>query len=176
MYEEAANQAKNAQSIVQGYIYSGLAEALARNGLQDKCYRALDLAEHFMRKRNPSLEDDMAFISLTLQSLQDKRGECYVLSGQPLKGIEYLQKAERSLNRMLSRNRCRLLLQQAEAFLAAGEPDTCVAYAIEGLQLARALGSAGNINWASEIHEKLLASLWKHEPVIGKLGTAIVMK
>jgi hypothetical protein len=84
--------------------------------------------------------------------------------------------AEKSLDRALSRDHCRLLLQQAEAFLVAGEPDTCVAYSIEGLQLARTLGSAGSINWASEIHEKLLASPWRNEPVIGKLGAAIVMK
>lgn len=176
MYAEAADQAKKAQPVVRGYINSGLAEALARKGLRDNCYRTLDLAESFMKAKNISFEDDLAFVHLTIQSLQDKRGECYVLSGQPRKGIEYLQTAERFLDRTLSRDRCRLLLQQSEAFLAAGEPDTCIAYAIEGLQLARALGSAGNINWASEIHDKLLASPWKNEPVIGKLGAAIVMK
>jgi hypothetical protein len=129
-----------------------------------------------MKTRNLSSEDDLAFVHLTIQSLQDKRGECYVLSGQPRKGIEYLQTAERLLDRTLSREHCRLLLQQAEAFLAAGEPDTCVTYTIEGLQFARTLGSAGNINWASEIHDKLLASPWKNEPVVGKLGAAIVTK
>lgn len=176
MYREAVDLAKGAQPIVQGYVHSGLAEVLARQGLRDDCYRTLDLAEHLMRARNPSSTDDLSFVHLTVQSLQDKRGECYVLSGQPRKGIEYLQQAERYLDRTLSRERCRLLLQQAEAFLAVGEPDTCVAYALEGLQFARMLGSAGNINWASEIHEKLLSSLWKSEPVIGKLGAAIVTK
>jgi hypothetical protein len=82
--------------------------------------------------------------------------------------------AEKRLDRNLSRNHCRLLLLQSEAFLAAGEPDTCVEYAIEGLQIARTLGSAGNINWTSEIHDKLLVSSWKNEPVVGKLGAAIV--
>lgn len=176
MYSEAVDQAKKAQPIVRSYINSGLAEVLARKGLRDDCYRRLDLAESFINARDISPSDDLAFVHLTIQSLQDKRGECYVLSGQPRKGIEYLQTAERFLDRTLSRVHCRLLLQQSEAFLAAGEPDTCVAYAIEGLQLARMLGSAGNINWASEIHDKLLASPWKNEPVIGKLGAAIVLK
>jgi transcriptional regulator with XRE-family HTH domain len=176
MYSEAVDLAKNAQLIVRGYINAGLAEVLARKGLRDECYSTLDLAESLMKIKDLSPEDDLAFVRLTAQSLQDKRGECYVLSGQPRKGIEYLQKAERCLDRNLSRVYCRLLLQKAEAFLAAGEPDTCIALAIDGLQLARMLGSAGNRNWASEIHEKLLASPWKNEPVIGKLGAAIVMK
>lgn len=176
MYSEAIDLAQKAQPIVQGYISSRLAEALARQGLRDSCYRMLDTAEKLMGANCTSLEDDQAFVHFTLQSIQDKRGECYVLSGQPQKGIEYLQMSEKSLNGNYSRNYCRLLFQKAEAFLAANEPDTCVAYAIEGLLLARTLGSAGNINWASELHDKLLASPWKNEPVIGKLGTAIVMK
>lgn len=175
MYTEAAEMVKQAQPLVRGYINAGLAEALARNGSRDICYRTLDLAEKFLsQSQSTLLEDDLTFVRLTLQSLQDKRGECYVLSGQPWKGIEHLQRAEKSLDLTLSRNYCRLLFQQAEAFLAAGEPDTCVYYAINGLQIARTLGSIGNINWASEIHTKLLTSLWKNEPIVGKLGAAIV--
>lgn len=175
MYNEAVDLAKKAQALVRAYIYSGLAEVLARKGLQNDCYRMLDHAEKLLNKAGSvSFEDDLAFVRLTIQSLQDNRGECYVLSGQPRKGIEYLQIAEKLLDHRLSRNHCRLLMQQAEAFLAAGEPDSCVEYAIEGFGIARMLGSAGNINWASEIHEKLLASRWKNEPVVGKLGAAIV--
>lgn len=175
MYTEAAEMVKQAQPLVRGYINAGLAEALARNGSRDMCYRTLDLAEKFLSQgQSTLLEDDLTFVRLTLQSLQDKRGECYVLSGQPWKGIEHLQRAEKSLDLTLSRNYCRLLFQQAEAFLAAGEPDTCVYHTINGLQIARTLGSMGNINWASEIHIKLLGSCWKNEPVVGKLGAAIV--
>jgi tetratricopeptide (TPR) repeat protein len=174
-YHEAVDLAKNAHPLVRAYIHSGFAEAQARKGLRDDCHRTLDFAEKLLNKAGDvSLEDDLAFVRLTIQSFQDDRGECYVLSGQPLKGIAYLEAAEKLLDRALSRNHCRLRMQQAEAFLAAKEPDACVEYAIEGLQIARTLGSAGNINWASEIHDKLLASTWKNEPVVGKLGAAIV--
>ena len=174
---EARDLASSAQSIVRGYIYSVLAESLARQGLQDECYRTLDLAEKFFGLAGSgSREEDLAFVRLTIQSLQGKRGECYVLSGQPWKGIEYLQMEERLLDRSSPRDYCRLLFQQAEAFLAAGEPDICVEYTIEGLQLARTIGSPGSINWASEIHEKLLASSWRNEPVVGRLGAAIVIE
>jgi transcriptional regulator with XRE-family HTH domain len=176
MYNEAVDLAKNAQPLVRAYIDTGLAEAQARNGLQDDCLHTLDTAEKLLDNAgNVSSEDDIAFVRLTLQSLQDDRGECYVLSGKPLKGIEHLQKAEKKLDRNLSRNHCRLLMQQAEAFLAAQDPGTCVEYTIKGLQIARTLGSPGNINWANEIHDKLLVSQWKYEPIVGKLGAAIVM-
>jgi transcriptional regulator with XRE-family HTH domain len=177
LYSEAANLAKRAQPLVRAYVSSGLAEALARKGQPDACYRQLDLAERLLHQAGAgSPEDDLAGVRLTIQSLQDDRGECYVLSGQPWKGIAYLQAAEMLLPTHLSRNHCRLLMQQAEAYLAACEPDTCVGYAIEGLRIARELGSVGNINWASEIHDKLLSSAWKNEPVVGRLGAAIVAK
>lgn len=175
MYREAADLSRNAQPLVRAYICSGLAEVEARRGLQKDCYSMLDLAEKLLSQAGDiSPEDDLAFVRLTVQSLHDKRGECYVLSGQPRKGIEYLQIAERLLDHRWSRNHCRLLMQQAEAFLAVKEPDTCVEYAIEGLQAARVLGSTGNINWASEIHSKLLTSQWRNEPVVGRLGASIV--
>lgn len=177
MYYEAVDLAKNAQPIVRAYINSRLAEVQARKGLHSDCYRTLDIAEKLLNKSgNVLLEDDLAFVRLTIQSLRDDRGECYVLSGQPWKGIEYLQIAQKLLDRNQSRNHCRLLMQLAEAFLVAEEPDACVEHAIEGLQIARMLGSAGNINWANEIHEKLLNSPWKNEIVVGKLGAAIVAK
>ena len=177
LYAEAIELAKRAQPVVRGYIYAGYAEALARQGSPDACYRALDFAEKLMHSAgNGVLEDSLAYVHLTPQSLQEKRGECSVLSGQPWKGIEYLQRAEKAVDRSSPRVYCRLLFLQSEAFLVAGEADTSVAYAIEGLQIARTLGSAGNINWAREIHDKLLASTWKHEPVVGKLGATIVIE
>ncbi len=74
----------------------------------------------------------------------------------------------------MSRRRCRMYMQQAEAHLAAGQLDYCVRYTLKGLQLAKTLRSNGNIHWASEIHDKLLQSKWKSEPAVGELGAAIV--
>ena len=133
MYGEAVDLAKKAQPLVRAYINTGFAEAQARKRLQNDCHRTLDIAEKLLDKAGKiSSEDDIAFVRLTIQSLQDDRGECYVLSGQPLKGIEYLQRAEKKLDRNLTRNYCRLLMQQAEAFLAAQDPDTCVTYTLKG--------------------------------------------
>ena len=73
----------------------------------------------------------------------------------------------------MSRNLCRVLMQQAEAYLAADYPDQCVQYAIQGLQIARTLESTSNVNWSREIHTKLLRSKWKGESAVGELAAAL---
>lgn len=175
MYQDAVELTSHVEPHVKAYVFSGLAEALARNGNASDCYRSLDQARKLLEhSRIIAFEEDLAYIRLTPQSLEDTRGECYVLLGEPNKGLDYLRTAIQQLDPTLSRRRCRLLMQLAEAHLAAGRPDQCVRYALKGLQLAQALGSIGNINWASEIHAKLLASKWKGEPVVGELAAAIV--
>jgi hypothetical protein len=64
-------------------------------------------------------------------------------------------------------------MQQSEAYLAAGYPDQSVHYALQGLHIARTLESKSNINWAHEIHIKLLRSRWRDETVIGELEAAL---
>lgn len=180
MYQRAANLAQRAEPHVGAYVQSGLAEALARNSPVNISYRALsysalDQAQQLLdRARVIPIEEDFAHLRLTAQSFEDTRGECYVLLGEPRKGLDYLRVALQQLDPTMSRRRCRLLMQQAEAHLAAGHPDQCVRYALKGLQLARAIGSTGNTNWASEIHAKLLLSRWKGEPVVGELAVAII--
>jgi transcriptional regulator with XRE-family HTH domain len=174
LYRSAAEIAARAEAYVRAYVLAGLAEALARNGHRDECYRSLDQAEQlFHRSLVISPEEDIAQVRLTLQSLEDTRGECYVLLGEPLKGLNYLQTAQKSLNPTISRNLCRLLMQQSEAYLAAGYPDQCVHNALQGLQIARTLESTSNINWSHEIHIKLLRSKWRDETVIGELEAAL---
>jgi transcriptional regulator with XRE-family HTH domain len=174
LYQSAAEMASRTEGHVKAYILSGLAEALARNGQRDACYRALDEAERLLHcGLIVSPEEDIAQVRLTLQSLEDSRGECYVLLGEPLKGLDYLQAAQKRLDPAISRNLCRVLMQQAEAYLAAGYPDQSVQYAIQGLQIARTLESTSNINWSREIHTKLLRSKWKGEPVVGELEAAL---
>ncbi|GHO91545.1 hypothetical protein KSF_015930 [Reticulibacter mediterranei] len=176
IYRHAVDASVHAEPLTRAYVFSGLAEALARNGEQyrDECYHALDQAELLLdRAHNVPPEEDFAFVRLTMQSLQDSRGECHVLLGEPYKGLEYLQKAEKQLDHKLSRSHCRLLMQQSEAFLVAGQPDDCVEFALKGLQVARILESASSINWSREIYAKLLNSQWKGEPVVEHLASAL---
>jgi transcriptional regulator with XRE-family HTH domain len=174
LYRSAAEIAGHAEAHVRAYVLAGLAEAQARGGHRDACYRTLDEAEQLLdRSLVVSPEEDIAHVRLTLQSLEDTRGECYVLLGEPLKGLNYLQAAQKSLNPTISRNLCRLLMQQSEAYLAAGYPDQCVFYALQGLHIGRTLESTSNINWSHEIHIKLLRSRWRNETVIGELEAAL---
>jgi transcriptional regulator with XRE-family HTH domain len=174
LYQNARDAAKHAEPYTKAYVLSGLAEAEARNGHASECYRLLDQAEQLLdRVHSVPLEEDFAYVQLTMQSLQDSRGECLVLLGEPLKGLDYLRTAEGLLDQKMSRNHCRLLMQQSEAFFAANQPDQCVKLAVKGLHIARQLESKSNINWSREIHTKLRQSKWKNEPVVEELHAAI---
>jgi len=174
LYSRAIDQAKHAEPYTQAYVLSGYAEALARKGNYDKCIKSLDQAETLLSRITPvPIEEDFAYVRLTLQSLTDSRGECYVLLGKPEKGLEYLQAAQKKLDQKMSRNNCRLLMQQSEAYLAAGEPDACVQQALNGLEIAHTLESTSNIHWASEILAKLRASAFSNEPIVDALYEAI---
>lgn len=175
IYQEALAVAERAQSYIKAYIWVGLGEAFARNKRVDDCYHALDQAQKFLTHLPfVPLEKDIAHIHFSMESVESTRGECYVLLGEPLKGLDPLRIAYRKLDPTMSRRRCRLLMQQAEAYLVAGLPDSCVDMTLQGLQLAQALASKENINWACEIHTKLLASRWRDEPMVGQLRKAIV--
>jgi tetratricopeptide (TPR) repeat protein len=174
LYRNAAKIAKWAEPYTRAYVLSGFAEALARNGYRSACYRVLDQAEQFLDKASSvPLEEDFAFVRLTLQSLEDSRGECYVLLGEAEKGLGYLLTAQEKVDQKLSRNYCRLIMQQSEAYLVAGHPDSCVQQALKGLEIARAIESTSSMYWVEEIHTKLLQSAWKQETVVSKLGAAL---
>jgi transcriptional regulator with XRE-family HTH domain len=174
LYNSAVNKAKHAEPYTQAYVYSRYAEALARKGNYDECIKSLDRAEMLLsRAANVPIEEDFAYVRLTLQSLADSRGECFVLLGKPEKGLELLQAAQKGMDQKMSRNTCRLLMQQAEAYLAAGSPDACVHQASKGLEVARSLESTSNINWAREILAKLRSSAFRNEPVVDELYGAI---
>ena len=174
LYSRAVEKAKYAESYTQAYVLSGYAEALARKGNYDKCIKSLDQAEELLsRGTTVPIEEDFAYVRLTLQSLTDARGECYVLLGKPEKGLEYLQAAQKKLDQKMSRNNCRLLMQHSEAYLAAGQPDACVQQALKGLGVARMLESTSNVHWAREILAKLRSSAFSKEPVVDELQEAI---
>ncbi|WP_137685983.1 hypothetical protein [Thermosporothrix hazakensis] len=96
-----------------------------------------------------------------------------MLVGEPEKGLKYLEKATNTLDHKLTRTHCRLLMQQAEAYLAAGMPDISVDKAMEGLRVAKVLESTSNINWAKEIYLKIRTSPYKEELFAQRLRDAI---
>ncbi len=174
-YEGAINLASHAEPYTKAYIYTGLAEAQARNMQVTSSYRSLETAHKlFARAKNTPSEEDIAHLRFTEQSLQSTQGECYVLVGEFQKGLDFLQNAFKMLDPTMSRRRCRMYMQQAEALLAADQLDYGIEYTLKGLKLAKVLKSSGNIHWASEIHDKLKQSKWRNEPVVGELGAAIV--
>lgn len=174
LYQRAVERAKQAEPHTQAYVLSGYAEALARKGNYDECIKSLDQAEALLQRvANIPIEEDVAYVRLTLQSLTDSRGECYVLLGKPEKGLEYLQTAQKKQDQKFTRTNCRLLMQQSEAYLAAGLPDACVQHALKGLEVARLLESISNVYWASEILAKLRLSAFSKESIVDDLQEAV---
>lgn len=174
IYAASAGLAKPAQAQIKAYVYAGYAEALARTKQSRECYYFLDQAQHLLEHSSLVPQEDLAYVHLTPQSVADTSGECAVLLGEPRRGLEYLQAAFKQLDPTMSRRRCRLFFQQAEAHLAAGHLDRGISYALKGLQLAQALQSYESTNWAAEIHARLKESRWRYEPLVGELGAAIV--
>lgn len=174
LYSSALDTVKYAEPYTQAYVFSHNAEALARKGDYDGCIRSLDQAETLLKRAaNIPIEEDFAYVHPSLQSLADSRGECYVLLGKPEKGLEHLQAAQKRLNQKMNRNNCRLLMLQAEAYLAASQPDASVQQALKGLEVARTLESTSNIHWADEILAKLRSSAFRNEPIVDELDEAI---
>lgn len=170
----AVDKAKHAEPYTQAYVLSKYAEVLARKGNYDECIESLDQAETLLGSvTHVPIEEDFAYVRFTLQSLTDSRGECYVLLGKPEQGLEYLLADQKKLDQKMSRNSCRLLMQQSEAYLAAGKPDTCVQQALKGLEVARLLESTSNVYWASEILAKLRLSAFGKEAIVDELQEAI---
>ena len=174
LYSNALDAVKYAEPYTQAYVFSHNAEALARKGDYDGCIRLLDRAEALLNHAaDIPIEEDFAYVHPSLQSLADSRGECYVLLGKPEKGLEHLQAAQKKLNQKMSRNNCRLLMLQAEAYLAASLPDACVQQTLKGLEIARTLESTSNIHWADEILTKLRSSAFRNESVVDELDEAV---
>ena len=174
LYRNAIDTAKHAEPYTQAYVLSKYAEALARKGDYNACIKSLDQAETLLsRVANVPIEEDFAYVFLTLQSLTDSRGECFVLLGKAEKGLECLQIAQKKLDMKMSRNTCRLMMQQSEAYLAAGQPEACVQQALKGLEIARILESTSNVHWAHEILMKLRSSAFHEESVVDELQEAI---
>ncbi len=71
LYQQACDAAKHAEPYTKAYVLSGLAEVEARNGHTSACYRLLDQTEHLLDRVQPiPLEEDFAYVQLTMQSFQ----------------------------------------------------------------------------------------------------------
>src|SRR5581483_10648862 len=88
------------------------------------------------------------------QAIGDGWSQSHALLGKPDVAIESYDKLEKVLDLSLTRRRARLYTQYAEA-LYIGRDMSCCFYAVEGLKLARSVGSQYNINRVKELASKL---------------------
>jgi transcriptional regulator with XRE-family HTH domain len=156
LYEIARDIAKRAPAALRTYLAAAHAEAQGTLG-DEHCLASLTFARSMLKRIDPEDDDILLFHSTrsSEQSLHDGWLNCHTLLGKPGLAIEkYDQLLEHKLDLSMTRMEARLSMQYAEALFAAKDMSCCF-YAVEGLKLARAVGSRRLFQRASELASKL---------------------
>ena len=130
------------------------------------CLVSLTDARGLLRRVDP--EDDYLVLQHSTrcseQAINDGWSQSHTLLGKPGIAIESYDKLEKSLDLSMTRMRGRLYRQYAEALFVAKDLSCCF-YAIEGLKLARAVGSRFNVWRVRELTSKLVTLFPNDEQV-----------
>lgn len=155
LYETAREISKRSPAALRTYLAAGHAEAQGMQGDQS-CLTSLIEAQTLLRRIDPGDDELLLFHSTrpSEQSLNDGWLNCHTLLGKPRLAIEQYDQLEEKLDLSMTRMRARLHLQFAEA-LFVGKDMSCCFYAVEGVKLARAVGSRRLFQRARELATKL---------------------
>jgi DNA-binding XRE family transcriptional regulator len=173
LYEIARDIAKRAPAALRTYLAAAHAEAQGTLG-DERCLASLTFAQTMLKRIDPEDDDILLFHSTrsSEQSLHDGWLNCHTLLGKPGLAIEkYDQLLHYKLDLSMTRMEARLSMQYAEALFAAKDMSCCF-YAVEGLKLARAVGSRRLFQRASELASKL-ATRAPHDQRVKELLQAL---
>jgi DNA-binding XRE family transcriptional regulator len=173
LYEIATDIAKRAPASLRTYLAAAHAEAQGTLG-DERCLASLTMAHTLLKRIDPEDDELLLFHSTrsSEQSLHDGWLNCHTLLGKPGLAIEkYDQLLEHKLDLSMTRMEARLSMQYAEALCAAKDLSCCF-YAVEGLKLARAVGSRRLFQRAGELASKLVARA-PHDERVKKLLQAL---
>lgn len=157
LYRVAREIAKRSVSGLRAFLATGHAEAQGLLG-DKECLRSLTEARGFLA-RIDSADDPLLLFHSTRcseRAVGDGWSQCHALLGMPQVAIESYDKLEKVLDLSMTRMRARLYTQYAEA-LYIGRDMSCCYYAVEGLKLARSVGSQYNINRVKELAASMQA-------------------
>lgn len=157
LYEIATDIAQRAPAALRTYLAAAQAEVQGTLG-DEHCLDSLTIAHTLLKRIDPDDDELLLFHSTrsSEQSLHDGWLNCHTLLGKPGLAIEkYDQLLEHKLDLSMTRMEARLTIQYAEALFAAKDMSCCF-YAIQGLKLARAVGSRRLFQRASELASKLV--------------------
>lgn len=155
LYETAREISRRSPPALRAYLATGHAEVQGLLGNQS-CLVSLADARSLLRRVDG--EDDHLLLLRSTRcserSVSDGWLQCHALLGKPEIAIESYDRSEKLLDWGMIRKSARLYIQYAEA-LHASRDLSCCFYAIEGLKIARSVGSQYNIWRVKELAAKL---------------------
>jgi tetratricopeptide (TPR) repeat protein len=170
--EAALPYADRARDPLKGYVYQTTAETYSimagkDKQLQKKSLNMLDQVGRIIRKGN--LEDDGSFVKLNVAGLYMDRARALTRFHEPEEAHDALGIARDNLGPELTRWQARLLLADAQTYLAESDPDSCCEMALEALKVVRATQSYSNQKRVENLSRQLQKRYPNH-PQVNRLS------
>ncbi len=176
--ETALPYADRSRDALKGYVYQATAEAysvVASEDLQTqkKSLNMLDQVGRIVRKGNQ--EDDGSFVKLNIAGLYMDRASALTIYHKPDEAHNALNIVRSNLGPELTRWQARLLIADAQTYLAEDDPESCCEIAFEALKVVRATQSLSNEARVQSLHQQLQRSYPRH-PLVNRLGMQLTQR
>lgn len=170
--EAALPYADKARDPLKGYVYQATAEAYSIVAgqdmqLQKKTLMMFDQVGRIIRKGN--LDDDGSFVKLNIAGLYMDRARTLTKFNKTDDAHDALDITRDSLGPELTRWQARLLIAEAETYLAEEELDSSSHLALEALKIVRATQSRSNEAQVRNLYQTL-KSRQPNDPLTNRLG------
>lgn len=165
LYEAAREISRRSSPALRAYLATAHAEAQGMLKNAD-CLKSLTAARDLFRRVDP--EDDPLLLLYTTRpserAISDGWANCHTLLGKPRAALEYYDELEQRLDLTMMRMRARLYIQYARALYVSKDMSCCF-YAVEGLRLAKMVGSQYNIRQVKDLAAELAGRFPRDERV-----------
>ncbi|GHO65724.1 hypothetical protein KSC_046160 [Ktedonobacter sp. SOSP1-52] len=173
--EAAIPYANRSRDPLKGYVYQATAEAYAtlpkKDTMQQKqCFTMLDQVGRIIRKGE--LEDDGSFVKVNVAGLYMDRAQAYTQYGKHNEAHNALNIARNNLGPELTRWQARLLIADAQAYLAEGDPESSCEIALDALKVVKATQSSSNKARIQSLHRQMQSKYPRH-PLVNRLGAQL---
>lgn len=176
--EAAVPYADRSRDPLKGYVYQATAEAYSLVTPKDiqtqkKSLNMLDQVGRIVRKGN--LENDGSFVKLNVAGLYMDRASALTLYRKPDEAHNALDVVRANLGPELTRWQARLLIADAQTYLAENDPESCCDMAFEALKVVRATQSLSNEARIQNLYQQLERS-YPHHPLVNRLGIQLAQR
>jgi transcriptional regulator with XRE-family HTH domain len=176
---EAIDYLEHARDLVQGkglpLLRGGtlciLAEAHARAGQAQQCWRTLGLAEQVLQQTTKAQE--RTYTIFNAERLNAHKGIAAVILQDYERGLRLLDKSLKTYDPTRVPEKARLIARQAEAYYGRSDVDYCTDTAKQAFTLAAAVEGKSTLMRVKNLHTKLIQNGWARERGTIELGMLI---